>query len=29
MSQVIALHEDYIDMEADDYWQEVRRMNHA
>ncbi len=29
MSQVIALHEDYVDMEAEDYWQEVHRMNHA
>jgi len=29
MSNVIELHEDYVDMEADDYWQEVRRMNHA
>jgi hypothetical protein len=29
MSNVVALHEDYVDMEADDYWQEVRRMNHA
>ena len=29
MSNVIELHEDYVDMEAGDYWQEVRRMNHA
>ncbi len=29
MSNVIELHEDYIDMDADDYWHSVRRMNHA
>lgn len=26
---VIDLHEDYIDMAEDDYWEAVRRMNHA
>ena len=26
---VIELHEDYIDMAQDDYWEAVRRMNHA
>ena len=29
MSNVVELHEDYVDMEQDDYWQAVRRMNHA
>jgi len=29
MSNVIELQEDYLDMEQDDYWQAVRRMNHA
>jgi hypothetical protein len=29
MSNVIELHEDYVDMAADDYWKDVRRMNHA
>jgi hypothetical protein len=26
---VVELHEDYVDMAQDDYWDAVRRMNHA
>ena len=27
--KVVELHEDYMDMAQDDYWEAVRRMNHA
>ena len=27
--KVVQLHEDYMDMAQDDYWEAVRRMNHA
>lgn len=27
--KVVDLHEDYMDMAQDDYWEAVRRMNHA
>lgn len=27
--KVVQLHEDYVDMAQDDYWEAVRRMNHA
>ena len=27
--KVIELREDYVDMAQDDYWEAVRRMNHA
>lgn len=29
MGNVIDLREDYVDMAQDDYWEAVRRMNHA
>jgi hypothetical protein len=29
MSNVVGLHEDYLEMEQGDYWDAVRRMNHA
>jgi hypothetical protein len=29
MSNVVELHEDYLDMEQGDYWDAVRRMNRA
>jgi hypothetical protein len=28
-AQIINLHEDYLDLDGNDYWQAVRRMNHA
>ena len=29
MSNVVELHEDYLDAEINDYWDAVHRMNHA
>jgi predicted protein tyrosine phosphatase len=29
MGEILELHEDYVDMAQDDYWDAVRRMNHA
>lgn len=29
MSAVIELHEDYVDLAAQDYWEAVNKMNHA
>ena len=29
MSNVVELHEDYLDTEINDYWDAVHRMNHA
>jgi hypothetical protein len=29
MSNVVHLHDDYMDIAQDDYWDAVRRMNHA
>jgi hypothetical protein len=28
-AEIIDLHEDYVDIAQDDYWDAVRRMNHA
>lgn len=29
MGEILELREDYVDMAQDDYWEAVRRMNHA
>ena len=29
MGEILELREDYVDMAQDDYWDAVRRMNHA
>ena len=29
MGEILELHEDYVDMAQDDYWDAVRRMNQA